>query len=143
VLSRTRPEEGSIGRRQLNLSVEWRHARLLLLLGVTLLAAFYRLHRIQSLPPGDRYAPAFYGVDALRVLSGERPIFFYDYAGQHRVEPLFSYLVALSFLVVGPSTLGIHLASALVGVLTVPAVYVAVDPQALAEACPDRSIGVV
>jgi len=77
-------------------------------------------------------------VDALRVLSGERPVFFYDYAGQHRVEPLFSYLVALCFLVVGPSTLGIHLAAALVGILTVPAVYVAADVLLAATSGSDR-----
>ena len=79
------------------------------------------------MPPGDRYDPAFYGVDALRVLAGERPIFFYDWIGQHKVEPLFSYLVALCFLVVGPSTLGIHLAAALVGIVTVPAVYLSAE----------------
>lgn len=97
------------------------------MLAITVLAAFFRLHRLDTLPPGDRYDPAFYGVDALRVLSGERPIFFYDWVGAHKVEPLFSYLVALCFLVVGPSTLGIHLAGALVGIATVPAVYLAAD----------------
>ena len=101
--------------------------KLIILLGITLLAGVLRLHRIGSLPPGDRYDPAFYGVDALRVLSGERPIFFYDWAGQHKVEPLFSYLVAVCFLMVGPSTLGIHLAAALVGIATVPSVYLAAE----------------
>jgi 4-amino-4-deoxy-L-arabinose transferase-like glycosyltransferase len=98
-----------------------------LLLAITLLGAFFRLHRIESLPPGDRYDPAFYGIDALRILRGEHRIFFYYYVGQHRVEPLFSYLVALCFLLVGPSTLGIHLAAALVGIVTVPAVYLAAE----------------
>lgn len=126
VMARGTKEQVIVGE-QHDLRLEWHHAKLLLLLVVTVLGAFFRLHRIGSLPPGDRYDPAFYGVDALRVLSGERPIFFYDYAGQHRVEPLFSYLVALCFLVVGPSTLGIHLAGALVGIVTVPAVYVAAE----------------
>jgi len=104
-----------------------RRRRLIILVAITLLATFLRVHRIGSLPPGDRYDPAFHGVDALRVLSGERPIFFYDWAGQHKVEPLFSYLVAACFLIVGPSTLGIHLAAALVGIATVPAVYLATE----------------
>ena len=51
------------------------------------------------------------------------------------MEPLFSYLVALCFLAVGPSTLGIHLASALVGILAVPAVYIAAE--ALLHGSPD------
>jgi len=125
---------------QCDLRLEWRHGKLLLLLVVTVLAAFFRLHRIGGLPPGDRYDPAFYGVDALRVLSGERPVFFYDYAGQHRVEPLFSYLVALCFVVVGPSTLGIHLAAALVGIVTVPAVYVAAEGLLAALPRQDRAL---
>lgn len=62
--------------------------KIVALLAVVLLAAFFRLHRIDTLPPGDRYDPAFYGVDALRVLAGERPVFFCDYAGEHPVEPL-------------------------------------------------------
>ena len=104
-----------------------KRGKVIVLIAITLVAAFFRLHRIGSLPPGDRYDPAFYGVDALRVLSGERPIFFYDWVGQHKVEPLFSYLVALCFLIVGPSTLGIHLAAALVGIVTIPAVYWAAE----------------
>ncbi len=104
-----------------------KRGKVIVLIAITLVAAFFRLHRIGSLPPGDRYDPAFYGVDALRVLSGERPIFFYDWVGQHKVEPLFSYLVALCFLIVGPSTLGIHLAAALVGIITIPAVYWAAE----------------
>jgi 4-amino-4-deoxy-L-arabinose transferase-like glycosyltransferase len=118
-----------------------RRLKLFLLVAITVLAAFFRLHRIDQLPPGDRYDPAFYGIDALRVLRGEHPIFFYDYVGQHRVEPLFSYLVALCFLVVGPSTLGIHLTSALVGIVTVPAVYVAAETMFADEESPLRRWG--
>lgn len=57
------------------------------------------------------------------------------------MEPLFSYLVALCFLVVGPSTLGIHLASALVGIVTVPAVYVAAETMFADEESPLRRWG--
>lgn len=99
--------------------------KIYLLFAVTLLGAFLRLYRIDRLPPGDRYDPAFYGIEALRVLRGEHPIFFSARTGQHYVEPLFSYLMAVCFLVVGASTMAIHLTSALVGLLTVPAVYLA------------------
>ncbi len=118
-----------------------RRLKLILLIAITLLGAFFRLHRIESLPPGDRYDPAFYGIDALRILRGEHRIFFYYYVGQHRVEPLFSYLVAFCFLLVGPSTLGIHLAAALVGVVTVPAVYLAAETMFSEEEDPLRRWG--
>jgi hypothetical protein len=95
--------------------LEW-----LLLVGITLLAAFFRLHRINSLPPGDGYDPAFYGLDALAILQGERPIFLPTNFGR---EVLFSYLVALCFAVLGVGTLAIHVTSAVIGIFTVPAVY--------------------
>ncbi len=94
------------------------------LIGIILLAAFLRLHQIDRLPPGDDYDPAYYGVDALRILQGERPIFLTTNFGR---EPLFSYLVAACFAIVGPGSLGIHLASAVVGILTVPLVYLMAD----------------
>lgn len=106
--------------------------KLFLLLIITLLAAFFRLYRLGSLPPGDGYDPAYYGVDALQLLRGEPlPLML-----QPNREPLFSYLVAASFLVVGASTLGIHLASAMVGLATVPAVYAA--GEALFARLPDE-----
>ncbi|HOU42592.1 MAG TPA: hypothetical protein PK829_15090, partial [Promineifilum sp.] len=39
--------------------------------------------------------------------------------------PLFSYLVALAYRVTGPGAYGIHLASALAGIATIPAVWLA------------------
>jgi 4-amino-4-deoxy-L-arabinose transferase-like glycosyltransferase len=95
--------------------------KLILLLVITLLAAFFRFYRLGSLPPGDGYDPAYYGVDALQLLRGKPlPLML-----PPNREVLFSYLVAACFLIVGPSTFGIHLASALVGLATVPAVYAA------------------
>jgi 4-amino-4-deoxy-L-arabinose transferase-like glycosyltransferase len=97
-------------------------SKLFLLLAVTLLAAFFRLYRIEHLPPGDGYDPAFYGVDALQILRGARPIFL-----PPNREALFSYIVTACFLLFGASTQAIHLASALVGILTVPAVYLVAE----------------
>ena len=96
------------------------HLKLLLLLGITLLAAFLRLYQIDTIPPGGRYDPAYYGVDALHILEGERPIFLATNFGR---EVLFSYLVALCIAILGPVSYSMYLTSAIVGILTVPAVY--------------------
>jgi 4-amino-4-deoxy-L-arabinose transferase-like glycosyltransferase len=95
--------------------------RLALLIGIIVLAAFLRLYRINELPPGCNYDQSAYGVDALRIVRGEGfPIFFESNFGR---EPLFSYLVAACFLIMGIGPTAIRVASALVGILTVPAVY--------------------
>jgi 4-amino-4-deoxy-L-arabinose transferase-like glycosyltransferase len=98
--------------------------RLVLLLVITALGAFFRLYRIDHVPPGDGYDPAFYGVDALEILGGELPIFLPANYGR---EPLFSYLVAAAFLALGASTQTIHTTSALCGILTIPAVYLVAE----------------
>lgn len=98
-------------------ALEWILLALILLLG-----AFLRFHRLPQLPPGDGYDVAQYGVDALEILAGARPVFLEANFGR---EPLFSYLVALAYLVVGPGTLGIRLAGALIGTLTIAANYLA------------------
>ena len=95
-----------------------------LIVGITLIAACFRLYQIASLPPGDGYDPAFYGIDALEILEGARPVFFTTNFGR---EALFSYLVAICFAALGPGTLAIHIAAAIAGILTVPAVYVMAD----------------
>jgi hypothetical protein len=93
---------------------------LVLVVGISLLAAFLRLYQIDSLPPGDGYDPAVYGLDALDILGGARPIYLPTNFGR---EALFSYLVACCVAVLGIGPQAIYTASAIVGVLTVPAVY--------------------
>lgn len=97
--------------------------RLALLIAITAVGGFLRLHRIEGLPPAEGYDAAYYGVDALELLGGEPPRVMYP----PNREPLFSYLVAASFLAFGASKTAIHLASAAVGILTVPTVYLAAD----------------
>jgi len=99
-----------------------RRAELLLLTAITALAAFLRLYRLDTLPPGDGHDVAQYGVDALQILAGARPIFLESNFGR---EVLFSYLVALAYRFTGPGAYGIHLVSALAGIATVPAVWLA------------------
>ncbi|MFN2279106.1 MAG: glycosyltransferase family 39 protein [Candidatus Promineifilaceae bacterium] len=96
--------------------------RLWILAAITAVGAFLRLYEISSLPPGDGFDAAQYGLDALQILEGARPIFLEANFGR---EVLFSYLVALVYTVTGPGILGIHLSSALIGIATIPAVYLA------------------
>ncbi len=96
--------------------------RWLLLLAIILLGAALRLVKIDSIPPGPSFDATFYGLDALDILHGARPVFEATNAGR---EALFSYLVALIYLFTGPGGLGIYLASAAVGILTLPAIYLA------------------
>jgi len=100
-----------------------RRVKWLLLAAAIILAAFFRLHRLESLPPGDGYDPAYYGVDALQFLRGE-PL---SVMLPPNREPLFSYLVTVTFILAGASTMAIHLTSALVGIVTVPLVYLAAE----------------
>jgi 4-amino-4-deoxy-L-arabinose transferase-like glycosyltransferase len=99
-----------------------RRVELLLLAAITAVATFLRLYRLDTLPPGDGHDVAMYGVDALQILAGARPIFLESNFGR---EPLFSYLVALAYRFTDPGAYGIHLVSAIVGSLTVPAVWLA------------------
>lgn len=99
-----------------------RRGEFLALLAITAVAAFLRLYRLGDLPPGDGFDVAQYGVDALQILQGARPIFLESNFGR---EVLFSYLVAGTYRVIGPGAFGIHLVSALIGIATIPAVFLA------------------
>ncbi len=98
-------------------SARW---QILSLVGITALAAALRLAWIGALPPGLYHDEAFNGLDALRVLGGERPIFFEANNGR---EPLFIYLAALSVGFLGRTPGALRLVSAIIGTLTVPAAY--------------------
>ena len=94
------------------------------LLLIVLLAAFLRLYRIADLPPGDGYDPAWYGVDALDIVQGNLPVYLATNIGR---EAMFSYVVALCVAITGIGPHAIHLASALIGIVTVPATYLVAD----------------
>jgi len=93
---------------------------LLAVAGLTCLAACLRFYALDRLPPGLYHDEAFNGLDALRVLQGERPIYF---AANNGREPLFIYLVAASIALWGRTPGAIRFVSACVGTLTVPATY--------------------
>lgn len=112
--------------------------RLPVIVAITLIAAAFRLYQIAQLPPGDGYDPAYYGVDALQILRGARPIFFPSNFGR---EALFSYLVAACVLVWGPTALAVHMASAIVGILTIPTLYLLAEELFSEESAPLRLWG--
>jgi len=87
---------------------------------LTLAAGALRLVALDALPPGLYRDEAYNGLDALRILRGETPIFFTANNGR---EPLFIYLLAAAIGVWGRSPGALRLISALMGTLTVPAVY--------------------
>lgn len=92
---------------------------------ITGLAFFLRVYDIQHYPPGLFPDEAANGEDALSILQGDiRP--FYS-RGNGR-EALFFYLQAFLIKTLGVGHWQMHLASAIVGTLTVLAMYFAVRP---------------
>ena len=90
----------------------------LALLLILLLAAALRLCCLKELPPGLHFDEGFKGVTARALVEGAEPqLFFEEDMGE---EPIAIYLVALAFRLLGQEPRVIRLASALVGLLTVP-----------------------
>jgi 4-amino-4-deoxy-L-arabinose transferase-like glycosyltransferase len=93
---------------------------LLAVLAIFVVALALRVYRLHELPPGLFNDEAANGLDALAVLSGERPIFFPRNTGR---EPFFLYLQAGMMALVGPTPYSLRLTAAVVGALAVPAAY--------------------
>ena len=93
----------------------------LFVLAFTLLALFLRVHRLAELPPALYLDEAWDAYDALRVVqTGTIPLFF---PGDYGREPLMIYLQSLAFFLWGASAWSLRVMPALVGVVTVPAIY--------------------
>ncbi|MEW5720909.1 MAG: glycosyltransferase family 39 protein, partial [Chloroflexota bacterium] len=93
----------------------------LFVLAFTLLALFLRVHRLTELPPALYLDEAWDAYDALRVVqTGTIPLFF---PGDYGREPLMIYLQSLAFFLWGASAWSLRVMPALVGVVTVPAIY--------------------
>ena len=90
------------------------------LLAIITVGALLRVVGLGKQPPGLYHDEAYYGLDALRVLAGERPVFFEANNGR---EPLFIYLVAGSIGLLGRTPVAIRLVAALVGTLTLLATF--------------------
>jgi len=108
-------EKGATPRRGRHFSVTWA-----ILLAVICLGAVLRFCRLGEIPPGLYHDEAFNGLDAYRVLAGERPIFF---AANNGREPLFLYMMAWSIRTLGRTPLAVRLPAAILGTLLIPATY--------------------
>ncbi len=92
-----------------------------LLLAVLAAAAFLRLYRLESLPPGPYYDEAANGILAGEIASGVyRPLFITAYTGK---EVLYFYLAAGVMKLLGVSLLSLRLTSALIGIASVALTY--------------------
>ncbi|HEV8634259.1 MAG TPA: glycosyltransferase family 39 protein [Chloroflexota bacterium] len=91
-----------------------------LVLLLLLLAAFFRLHRLDDLPPGMFDDIGVNGLDVLDVLAGRLALFFPRNFGR---EPLFIYLQAALVAVAGPSPFVMNFAGVAVGLPAVALSY--------------------
>jgi 4-amino-4-deoxy-L-arabinose transferase-like glycosyltransferase len=89
---------------------------------IACIGAALRLYHIGQLPPGLYRDEGFYGLDALRVLDGDFSIYF---AANNGREGLFMYLLAASVAVLGRTPEALRITSAIVGTLTIIAIYFA------------------
>ncbi|HDZ54541.1 MAG TPA: hypothetical protein ENI19_02165 [Candidatus Nealsonbacteria bacterium] len=94
---------------------------LLFLLLILVIASFFRLWQLDSIPPGLYPDEAINGNNALEVLrTGNLKVFYPDNNGR---EGLFINLVALSFAVFGASVWSLKIVTAIIGILTVLGLY--------------------
>ncbi len=85
------------------------------------IATFMRLYRFNQIPFGTWYDEADNGLNALRILN--EPGFLPVYAESTNLPAHFIYLIALSFQVLGVSTLSLRAVSVVFGLGTVAAAY--------------------
>ncbi|MCP4419176.1 MAG: hypothetical protein GY805_21380 [Chloroflexi bacterium] len=90
----------------------------LLIVFIILIGAYFRFHRLATFPPSSGWDTAYYGVDALRILDGDRPIYLYPSR-----EALYSYVTAFMVGALGVRDFTLHLTAVFIGILTLPAVY--------------------
>lgn len=94
---------------------------LVIFLVIIFLASFFRLYKINTIPPGLWPDEAANGVDALKALdSGDLKIFYPDNNGR---EGLFINLQAVSIKVFGATPWALRIVSAIIGILTVAGLY--------------------
>ena len=100
-------------------SNRWVH--LFLLVGILLIAAFFRFHQFAELPPGLFFDEAVNGIDARRLLTeGDFSVF---YPGNNGREPLHIYFQALALYFWGNQAWSLRLASTFFGLLAFPVLY--------------------
>lgn len=94
---------------------------LIILILILLIASFFRLWQLNSIPPGLYPDVALNGNEALKTLkTGDFKVFYPENNGR---EGLMMWLIALSFSVFGVSVWSIKIVAASAGILTVLGVY--------------------
>ena len=84
---------------------------------VLIIAIFFRLWKLDSIPPGLYPDEAMNTTDALKTLNNnEYRLFYPENNGR---EGIFMWLIAFSFYVFGASVWSFRIVSALIGILTV------------------------
>lgn len=106
----------------------------LLILAPLIVGAALRFYALGDLPFGIYHDEAFYGLDAVEVIHGARPIFFPANNGR---EPAYIYLLSLSVAAFGRTPFGLRFASAVIGMLTIAVTYL------LGRALFNRRVGVL
>jgi 4-amino-4-deoxy-L-arabinose transferase-like glycosyltransferase len=91
-----------------------------LFIAILLLAALLRLYRLDAIPPGLTHDEASNGHDAAAVLGGVRPIYFTIGYGH---EPLYTYSVALTMLLLGPTATALRLTTVAWGLALILLTY--------------------
>jgi len=94
---------------------------LFLLIGILIVASFFRVWRLDITPPALYPDVAINGINALDTLDNtDFKIFYKDNNGR---EGLIIWLEALAFLLFGPSVWALKITTAIIGILTVFGVY--------------------
>lgn len=93
---------------------------LFLLLIILVIATFFRVWKLKSMPGGLFPDEAANGLDILLIFKGQHSVFFQRGLGR---EALFFYLQAASVALFGISVWQMHLVSAIIGILSVIALW--------------------
>ena len=87
---------------------------------ILLLAFALRLYGLTSIPPGLTHDEANHGREALDILAG---VFRFFFPLNYGSEPLYSYTVAGTILLIGRNLLALRLVNVLFSLLTIAATY--------------------
>ena len=99
------------------------HSTWLALALITLIAFALRVWAFDRLPPGLFGDEAVEGLDALDVLAGNHGIWFHAHLGR---EPIYVYLVALTYHLLGVTVFATRLPALIAGLLTIPVAFLLV-----------------
>jgi 4-amino-4-deoxy-L-arabinose transferase-like glycosyltransferase len=104
-----------------SMSMPFSKKELIFLVLIILVASCLRLYRLDEIPPGLCGDTAYKGIAASRIVQGEYPIFFAESWGG--IEPMYMYILAVFFYFVGTAPLMIQALSAMIGIITIPILY--------------------